>query len=91
MKVNKIILRENYLKLIISAVLVGLNIYVGFLSFTKGATIFWLSFVLVWFDLLFGWIVQKRQIVLALLFWLAAFIILILAILFNIVILGRSI
>lgn len=81
---------EKSAKVLITVVLVLVNIYTGFLAFSGGGTVFWLSFILVWFNLLFGWIVQKKQLILASLFWLSALIIAILSLLYQFIILSRT-
>lgn len=86
----KLKLKEKTTKILVTVLLSLLNIYVGYLAFTGQNTIFWLAFILVWFNLLFGWLVQKRQLVLASLFWMSAVIIAILSLLYKFVILGRS-
>lgn len=86
----KIKFKDKSLKTSITVVLVLLNIYIGYLAFSNKNTIFWLTFILVWFNLLFGWVVQKKQFILASLFWFSALIIVILSLLYKFVILGRT-
>lgn len=83
-------IQEKSIKSLITVVLCVVNIYVGYLAFTDKNTIFWLAFILVWFNLLFGWLVQKKQLILASLFWLSALIIAALSLLYKFVILGRT-